>query len=192
MANYELGLTASEIDIALQKAHSPTTSITNSTTSDPSLVTSGAVKAALDNQVVVTEDSSAGITDTDAAVPTSAAVLDANQFSLKSGYTTLHSSFQGGNYTSVTKTGVAPSSGFLVIQYSMGDTPVSTPASTVSVGGQSFNMNNYQLTRQTIGYIYDTITGVFTLPIAYNETYYVQSVRSTDVFTVYFKSFRTA
>ena len=191
MANYELGLTASEIEIALQKAHSPTTSITNSTTSDPSLVTSGAVKAALDSQVVVTEDSSAGITDTDAAVPTSAAVLDANQFSLKSGYTTLHSSFQGGSYASVTKTGVAPSSGFLVIQYSMAGIPFST-ASTVSVGGQSFNMNNYQLTRQTIGYIYDTITGVFTLPIAYNETYYVQSVRSTDVFTVYFKSFRTA
>ena len=187
MANYELGLTASEIDIALQKAHSPTTSITNSTTSDPSLVTSGAVKAALNNQAVVTEDSSAGITDTDAAVPTSAAVLDANQFSLKSGYTTLHSSFNN-----TTRSGNASSSGFLVIKYSMTGANTSS-YSNVTVGGQSFSMNNYQRSLLNFGStIFDTITGVFTLPIADNEAYSVQSVRTTDVFTVYFKSFRTA
>ena len=181
MANYELGLTASEIDIALQKAHSPTTSITNVTTSDPSLVTSGAVKAALASQVVVIEDSSAGLTDTDAAVPTSAAVLDANQFSLKSGYTTLHSSF-----TNKTKTGVAPSSGFLVIQYTITATR-STP-STVIVGGQSFDMSNSH--RQSTSED-DVITGVITLPVAHNEAYSITSI-SYGTFTVYFKSFHTA
>ena len=88
MANYELGLTASEIDIALQKAHSPTTSITNSATSDPSLVTSGAVKSAIDNISVgstltvdsfataALETSTDTLTDTDTAIPTSAAVKD--------------------------------------------------------------------------------------------------------------------
>ena len=88
MANYELALTASEIDVALQKAHSPTTSITNSATSDPSLVTSGAVKAAIDNISVgstltvnsfataALETSTDTLTDTDTAIPTSAAVKD--------------------------------------------------------------------------------------------------------------------
>ena len=87
MANYELGLTAGEIDIALQKAHSPTTSITNTASSDPSLVTSGAVKAAIDNISVgstltvdsfataALETASDGLTNTDDAIPTSAAVL---------------------------------------------------------------------------------------------------------------------
>ena len=87
MANYELGLTASEIEIALQKAHSPTTSITNTATSDPSLVTSGAVKSAIDNISVgstltvdsfaatALETASDGLTNTDTAIPTSAAVL---------------------------------------------------------------------------------------------------------------------
>ena len=178
MANYELGLTASEIDIALQKAHSPTTSITNSTTSDPSLVTSGAVKAALNNQAVVTEDSSAGITDTDAAVPTSAAVLDANQFSLKSGYTTLHSSFNN-----TTRSGNASSSGFLVIKYSMTGANTSS-YSNVTVGGQSFDMKNFYRTLPTS----DTVDGIFTLPIANNEAYSITSAYYS-YFTVYFKSF---
>ena len=88
MANYELALTASEIDVALQKAHSPTTSITNSATSDPSLVTSGAVKSAINNISVgstltvnsfaaaALETSIDTLTDTDTAIPTSAAVKD--------------------------------------------------------------------------------------------------------------------
>jgi len=88
MANYELALTASEIDVALQKAHSPTTSITNSATSDPSLVTSGAVKSAIENISVgstltvnsfaaaALETSTDTLTDTDTAIPTSAAVKD--------------------------------------------------------------------------------------------------------------------
>tara|TARA_R110002153_G_scaffold199669_1_gene353007 strand:+ start:64 stop:780 length:717 start_codon:yes stop_codon:yes gene_type:complete len=89
MANYEIGLTASEIEVALQKAHSPTTSITNIATSDPSLVTSGAVKSAIDNISVgstltvdsfattALETSTDGLTNTDTAIPTSAAVSSA-------------------------------------------------------------------------------------------------------------------
>ena len=88
MANYELALTAGEIDIALQKAHSPTTSITNTAASDPSLVTSGAVKAAIDNisggntltvdsfATTALETSTDTLTDTDTAIPTSKAVVD--------------------------------------------------------------------------------------------------------------------
>tara|TARA_R110001606_G_scaffold266293_1_gene415269 strand:- start:770 stop:1270 length:501 start_codon:yes stop_codon:yes gene_type:complete len=165
MANYELGLTASEIDIALQKAHSPTTSITNVTTSDPSLVTSGAVKAALASQVVVIEDSSAGLTDTDAAVPTSAAVLDANQFSLKAGYTQLHSGTYGQN-TSLT--GTAPSSGFLMV--------VSSGAS-VTVGGISFDKACTPLAKDEV---YTITPGTSTAPYIY-----------TYRFRAYFKSFQT-
>tara|TARA_B110001452_G_scaffold77182_1_gene62782 strand:+ start:691 stop:1407 length:717 start_codon:yes stop_codon:yes gene_type:complete len=86
MANYVLQNTASEIDNALSKVSSPTTSLTNIATSDTSLVTSGAVKAAIDNISVgstltvdsfataALETSTDTLTDTDTAIPTSAAV----------------------------------------------------------------------------------------------------------------------
>ena len=86
MANYILQNTADEIDTALSKVSSPTTSLTNTATSDPSLVTSGAVRAAIDNISVgntltvdsflpaALETSGDTLTDTDDAIPTSAAV----------------------------------------------------------------------------------------------------------------------
>ena len=76
MADFELSLTASEIDAALTKAHTPDTSLTGALSSDPSLVTAGAIKTYVDNAATPTENASAGITDTDNAVPTSAAVKD--------------------------------------------------------------------------------------------------------------------
>ena len=178
MGNYTLSNSAAVIDSAITRVASADTT---PTANSQSMVTSGGVKAALDNITIAKETSISGITDTDSAIPTSAAVLDANQFSLKSGYTTLHSSF-----TNKTKTGVAPSSGFLVIQYTITATR-STP-STVIVGGQSFDMSNSH--RQSTSED-DVITGVITLPVAHNEAYSITSI-SYGTFTVYFKSFRTA
>ena len=89
MADYPLSLTASEIDVALQKAHSPDTDLTETAINDPSLITSGAVKNYVDTKVSegasITVDSFAGssletssdgLTETNDAVPTSAAVVD--------------------------------------------------------------------------------------------------------------------
>ena len=88
MADYPLTLTASEIDVALQKAHSPDTDLTETAINDPSLITAGAVKNYVDTRVSeggsITinsfagsslETSSDGLTLTDDAVPTSAAVV---------------------------------------------------------------------------------------------------------------------
>lgn len=89
MADYPLSLTASEIDVALQKAHNPDNDLTETAISDPSLITSGAVKNYVDTKVSegasITVDSftgssletsSEGLTETNTAVPTSAAVVD--------------------------------------------------------------------------------------------------------------------
>jgi hypothetical protein len=83
MANYELNLTATQIEAALNKAHAPATVVDNT----QNLVESGAIKTYVDTQVsagasITTasfagsalEDSTDGLTATDTAVPTSAAV----------------------------------------------------------------------------------------------------------------------
>ena len=64
MSNYELALTASEIDIALQKANSPDTSplATNN------LVTSGGVKTYVDN-AIASLDTTVGATVDTISVP---------------------------------------------------------------------------------------------------------------------------
>lgn len=179
MAEYTLSNSAAVIDSAITRvALADTTPTVNS----QSMVTSGGVKAALDNITIAKETSINGITNTDSAVPTSAAVLDANQFSLKSGYTLLHDTFD-----SDTKSGVAPSSGFLVIEYQMIGTAGND--NIVTVGGQSFNMNNHYRAGNSNPV---TAYGVFTLPIAHNEAYSVYIPYTYSKFTVYFKSFRTA
>jgi hypothetical protein len=83
MANYEINLTATQIESALNKAHAPATVVDNT----QNLVESGAIKTYVDTQVsagasITTasfagsalEDSTDGLTATDTAVPTSAAV----------------------------------------------------------------------------------------------------------------------
>ena len=88
MSNYELALTAGEIDIALQKAHNPDTS----PQANDNLVTSGGVKTYVDGEVSTLNTSSfeesaldttvGGLTNSDTAIPTSAAVknyVDANK-----------------------------------------------------------------------------------------------------------------
>ena len=87
MADYPLTLTASEIDVALQKSHSPDTDLTETALNDPSLATAGAIKNYVDTKVSqgasITVDSFAGssletssdgLTVTNNAIPTSAAV----------------------------------------------------------------------------------------------------------------------
>lgn len=83
MANYEINLTASQIEAALNKAHAPQTSITNT----QNLVEAQAVKAYVDSQLaggaaITTSSFASGvlettITDTDTSIPTSGAVFDA-------------------------------------------------------------------------------------------------------------------
>jgi hypothetical protein len=84
MSDYELSLTASEIDAALGKAHNPDTTLTGTLNSDPSLATAGAIKTYVDNSATPTETLSDGITNTDNAVPTSAAVKDFVEGSISS------------------------------------------------------------------------------------------------------------
>jgi hypothetical protein len=85
MANYEINLTATQIEAALNKAHAPATAVD----STQNLVESGAIKTYVDTQVsagasITTasfagsalEDSTEGLTATDTAIPTSAAVKD--------------------------------------------------------------------------------------------------------------------
>jgi hypothetical protein len=85
MANYEINLTATQIESALNKAHAPATVVDNT----QNLVESGAIKTYVDTQVsagasITTESfagsaletSNDGLTATDDAVPTSAAVVD--------------------------------------------------------------------------------------------------------------------
>lgn len=77
MSEYPLTLTASEIDVALQKAHAPDTTLTGTISSDPSLVTAGAIRTALDNLPIQTVDTvTTGITDSESHAPSSAALLD--------------------------------------------------------------------------------------------------------------------
>lgn len=86
MANYEINLTATQIESALNKAHAPATVVDNT----QNLVESGAIKTYVDTQVsagasITTasfagsalEDSVEGITATDTAIPTSKAVKEA-------------------------------------------------------------------------------------------------------------------
>lgn len=85
MANYEINLTATQIEAALNKAHAPATAVDTT----QNLVESGAIKSYVDTQVsagaaITTasfagsalEDSTDGLTATDTAVPTSRAVKD--------------------------------------------------------------------------------------------------------------------
>lgn len=85
MANYEINLTATQIEAALNKAHAPATVVD----STQNLVESGAIKTYVDTKVsagasITTEsfagsaleDSTDGITATDTAIPTSKAVKD--------------------------------------------------------------------------------------------------------------------
>ena len=64
MADYPLSLTASEINVALQKAHNPDNDLTETAINDPSLITSGAVKNYVDTKfsevASITVDSFAG------------------------------------------------------------------------------------------------------------------------------------
>ena len=76
MANYILQNTADEIDTALNKVSNLKTSLTNVPVTDPSLVTSGAVKSYVDGLVTPAQTSATGLTDSDSFVPTSAAVKD--------------------------------------------------------------------------------------------------------------------
>ena len=86
MANYEINLTATQIEAALNKAHSPATAVDTT----QNLVESGAIKSYVDTQVsagaaITTasfagsalEDADDGLTATDTAVPTSKAVSEA-------------------------------------------------------------------------------------------------------------------
>lgn len=86
MANYEINLTATQIEAALNKAHSPATTLEDT----QNLAESGAIKTYVDTQVsagssITTasfagsalEDSTEGLTATDTAIPTSGAVLNA-------------------------------------------------------------------------------------------------------------------
>lgn len=89
MSNFILDNTAEEINEAIHKVTNPDTTLTGTAINDPSLVTAGAVKSYVDTRVSeggsITinsfagsslETSSDGLTLTDDAVPTSAAVVD--------------------------------------------------------------------------------------------------------------------
>tara|TARA_R100001198_G_scaffold26783_2_gene14004 strand:+ start:2801 stop:3469 length:669 start_codon:yes stop_codon:yes gene_type:complete len=126
MANYEINLTATQIEAALNKAHAPATAVDTT----QNLVESGAIKTYVDTQVsagasITTasfagsalEDSTDGLTATDTAVPTSAAVKD--YVDLSRGTTTLTRSAElltGSNYTNSVSIGNV-SSGIYAFHY---------------------------------------------------------------------------
>jgi len=197
MANYPLALTASEIDAALTKAHAPDTTLTGTLGSDPSLVTAGAVKSAIDgiaSSNILTTDSFAPaaletstdeLTDTDDAIPTSAAVLAGNKFSLKAGFTLLHEK----TYASVT--GTAPSSGFLVMEIQFRPNSNAQSAFNVIIGPSASTQVTFAFKEIQENYGGSAHTKTYTLPIAHNENYEISSANIAVYKTVYFKSFQT-
>lgn len=105
MANYEINLTATQIEAALNKAHAPATTVDTT----QNLVESGAIKTYVDTKVsagasITTEsfagsaleDSTDGITATDTAIPTSKAVKDfVEDRKFATGWTTVTIPFNG-------------------------------------------------------------------------------------------------
>ena len=151
MGNYTLSNSAAVIDSAITRVASADTT---PTANSQSMVTSGGVKAALDANIVTSSSS------------TTTAISAAHQFSLKAGYTQLHSGTYGQN-TSLT--GTAPSSGFLMVESS---------GASVTVGGISFyNQSCIPLAKDE----------VYTITPGTNSTPYVYDYR----FRAYFKSFQT-
>jgi hypothetical protein len=139
MANYELNLTATQIEAALNKAHSPSSSVDNT----QNLVESGAIKTYVDTQVsagasITTasfagsalEDSTDGLTATDTAVPTSAAVKNYVDTSVGSASTVIVASFSGSTSGYAGQSGLLPAATVVSGNATSNGTTIAIPSGT--------------------------------------------------------------
>lgn len=164
MADYPLSLTASEIDVALQKSHNPDTDLTETANNDPSLVTAGAVKNYVDTKVSqgasITVDSfagssletsSEGISATDDAIPTSGLVNKLYGFS-----TNVDGLSQAGNQAkcwSNTSLGLSPQT-ISLTNLNNNNITGSGNSLTITKGLYAVNLaTTIQLGRYTTGYV---------------------------------------
>ena len=178
MANYEINLTATQIEAALNKAHAPSTVVDTT----QNLVESGAIKTYVDNQVsagasITTEsfagsaleDSEDGLTTTDTAIPTSAAVQDYVESVTPTMASWANPSNIQTNFRRATASGTAASDGFLIASATGADSEEDGTIA-ITVAGRTFrsyyNNNDY---------------GTVTVPIRKNESYSISVQESVSI-----------